>query len=191
MPPKAKFAKEEVISAALGIVRENGFDALTARELGARLGSSARPIFTLFSGMEEVLRDTVRAARDLYNTGYIAIGLQEKIAFRGVGAAYIRFACDEPQLFRLLFMGKHGEGVRGILPQIDENYAAIVKSVTDAYSVSREQADWLYRHLWVYSHGIATLCATRACAFAPEEIETMLREIFLALHRKLQTEGIA
>ena len=73
MPPKAKFAKEEVISAALGIVRENGFDALTARELGARLGSSARPIFTLYSGMEEVLRDTVRAARDLYNTGYIAI----------------------------------------------------------------------------------------------------------------------
>ena len=54
-----------------------------------------------------------------------------------------------------------------------------------------DQADWLYRHLWVYSHGIATLCATRACAFAPEEIETMLTEIFLALHRKLQTEGIA
>ena len=31
MPPSAKFTKEEVIAAALGVVRESGFDALTAK----------------------------------------------------------------------------------------------------------------------------------------------------------------
>lgn len=56
MPPKAKFTKEEIVEAALGIAHESGFDALTARTLGERLGSSARPIFTVFKSMDEVRR---------------------------------------------------------------------------------------------------------------------------------------
>lgn len=33
MPPKAKFTKEEVISTALEMVKENGIEVLTARAL--------------------------------------------------------------------------------------------------------------------------------------------------------------
>lgn len=40
MPPKAKFTREEIIAAGLDLVREEGFSALTARGLGARLGLS-------------------------------------------------------------------------------------------------------------------------------------------------------
>ena len=49
MPPKFKFTKDEIVSAAFGIVREGGEDALTAREVAKRLGSSTSPIFTVFS----------------------------------------------------------------------------------------------------------------------------------------------
>ena len=66
MPPKAKFTREEVISAALEIVRANGEEALTARSLGEKLGSSARPVFTVFSGMEEVQSEVVSAAKAVY-----------------------------------------------------------------------------------------------------------------------------
>ena len=52
MPPKARFSKEEIVSMALQITREHGIGAVTARELGARLGSSARPIFTVFQNMD-------------------------------------------------------------------------------------------------------------------------------------------
>ena len=48
MPPKAKFTRDEVIQAGLNIVREHGMGALSARALGAKLGSSARPVFTVF-----------------------------------------------------------------------------------------------------------------------------------------------
>ena len=54
MPPKAKFTQEEIIEAALNIVRTNGYEALTSRALGTYLSSSARPIFTVFKNMEEV-----------------------------------------------------------------------------------------------------------------------------------------
>ena len=62
MPPKPKFTREEVIDAALEIVSEKGMEALTSRDLGARLGSSARPIFTVFQNMEELQREVRIAA---------------------------------------------------------------------------------------------------------------------------------
>lgn len=43
MPPKAKFTREEIIQAAIQIVREKGPEAVTSRELAKRLGSSACP----------------------------------------------------------------------------------------------------------------------------------------------------
>ena len=51
MPPKPKFTREQVVDAALELVSKKGIEALTARELGAQLGSSACPIFTAFKNM--------------------------------------------------------------------------------------------------------------------------------------------
>ena len=64
MPPKAKFTKDEILNTALNITREQGIDAVTARELGARLGSSPRPIFTIFKSMEEVKDFVILKAKE-------------------------------------------------------------------------------------------------------------------------------
>ena len=60
MPPKAKFTREEILDAALAITEKSGIDSVTARELGNYLGSSARPVFTVFDNMDEV-KESVRA----------------------------------------------------------------------------------------------------------------------------------
>lgn len=193
MPPKAKFTKEEIIEAALTIVREEGFDALTARALGAKLGSSARPIFTIFQSMEEVCREVKKAARDLYD-GYVAEALSEdrpyQQRFKSVGAQYIRFAMMEPKLFQLLFMRevKSQPDFEGILPLIDHNYERILASVRDEYGLDEASAQRFYQHLWVYSHGIASLCATGMCRFTGEEIGTMMTEVFLSLLQREKTQ---
>lgn len=67
MPPKAKFTKQKIIDAGMQIVRREGFSALTARALGTELGSSARPIFTIFQNMEEVQQSVVVAAKENYD----------------------------------------------------------------------------------------------------------------------------
>ena len=182
MPPKAKFTKEEIIDAGLAILRERDISAVTAREIGNYLVSSARPIFTVFENMSEVLDGIENRAREIYSE-YVKQGLQQSPAFKGVGQAYIRFAINEPKLFQLLFMRKlSGDiGVNKILPEIDDNYPAILKSITDEYPVSTDDAVILYRHLWIYSHGIATLCATSMCRFTGEGIGNMLTEVFKAL----------
>ena len=148
MPPRAKFTKKEIVDAGLTILRESGITAVTAREIGRYLGSSSRPIFTVFENMGEVLDGIEDRAREIYSD-YVHQGLQQNLAFRGVGQAYISFAMNEPQLFRLLFMRKLPDDmVLGkILPEIDDNYPSIVKSITDQYPVTNEDAVILYRHL--------------------------------------------
>lgn len=178
MPPSAKFTQDEIIRAALDLVRAEGFEALTARALGARLGSSARPIFTVFQSMEEVQQAVVEAAKHLYKT-YIQRGLAESMAFQGVGKQYILFACQEPKLFQLLFMREHARvpELADVLPLIDESYEQILSSVRHDYGVEGAVAERLYQHLWIYSHGIATLCATGMCRFTAEEIRGMLTQV--------------
>lgn len=193
MPPKAKFTKEEIIEAALNIVREEGFDALTARALGAKLGSSARPIFTVFQSMDEVQQEVMKAARALYD-GYISQALSGERAyehaFKSVGTQYILFACREPKLFQLLFMKEKDNppDFAGVLPLIDENYELILGSVRDDYKISDALALRLYKHLWVYTHGIASLCATGMCRFSGEEISEMVTDVFSSLLAKFAAE---
>lgn len=190
MPPKPKFSRREIIDTALNIVIEKGPDALTARSLGERLGSSARPIFTVFESMDEVQKEVVSSAEKIYD-GYIAEGLKEELAFKGVGKAYIRFASEQPKLFRLLFMCERDKvyGINNVIGSIDHNKNIILESIEKGYSLPKEKAMKLYTHMWIYSHGIAVLLATGMCAFSESEISDMLTEVFVGLLKKSLSEG--
>lgn len=189
MPPKAKFTKEEIVNTALSIIRRDGVEALTSRALGQALGSSARPIFTVFESMQEVQQETVLAAKALYRE-YVERGLQDTPAFKGVGAQYILFAMQEPKLFHLLFMSEQPSlpDLNGILPAIEESYEEILNSVQIPYNLDKETACRLYQHLWIYTHGIASLCATKMCRFTGEEIDNMMSEVFVSLLRNIKKE---
>ncbi len=187
MPPKAKFTKEEVISAALSIVRTDGFEALTSRALGNRLGSSARPIFTVFQSMDEVQQAVIDSAKALYKE-YVDQGLAWEHPFKGVGTLYILFSIQEPKLFQLLFMTEQPQvpAFSGVLPLIEESYEEILLSIQNDYEMSRRLAERLYHHLWIYTHGIATLCATKMCRFTSEEISNMITEVCTSILKNMK-----
>lgn len=189
MPPKAKFQREEIISAGFEIVRKDGWKALTARALGAKLGSSVCPIFTIFQNMEEVQGEVEETAKARYKE-YVEKGLKETPAFKGVGMQYIAFAQNEPQLFQHLFMEKQKDtlNITGILPIIEESYDNILASIQNGYGIEKALAEKLYRHLWIYTHGIATLCATQMCNFTKEEISQMMTDVFVSLLKRIKED---
>lgn len=181
MPPKSKFTKEEIIAAALQIAAESGIEAVTARAIGERLKSSARPVFTVLQNMDEVISGVTAAAKKMYNK-YIQEGLTEEIRFKGVGKQYIKFAMEQPKLFQLLFMSEQSSNPDiNNISFFDENYEDILASITDAYGVDREAALSLYQHLWIYTHGIAALCATKTLKFSAEEISGLMTDVFKSL----------
>lgn len=186
MPPRAKFSREEIVQSAFALVKEEGMQALTARALGTRLDSSARPIFTVFQNMEEVQQAVLEAAKKLYRD-YVRKGLEESPAFKGVGRQYILFSLQEPKLFQLLFMTEQTQipDLSHVLPLIDESYEQILFSIQNDYGMEREEAERLYRHLWIYTHGIAVLCATNMCRFTGEEISRMMTEVCQSLMKDM------
>lgn len=182
MPPKAKFTRKEILDMALTLTKEQGIDAVTARELGKRLGSSARPIFTVFESMEEVREQVIIQAKELYGQ-YVEEGLKNQLAFRGVGIAYIRFAREQPRLFQFLFMSasRGAADISMILPVINAHYERILQSVQEPCDLDRQAAEKLYQHLWTYTHGIATMFATGLCSCTMPQLEERLAEVFKGL----------
>lgn len=188
MPPKPKFTKEEIFNAALNIVKKEGINALTSRALGTKLGISARPIFTVFNNMEEVQQAVIQSAKKLYKE-YVDKGLKAEHPFKGVGTQYILFSIQEPKLFQLLFMKEQNNipNFSGVLPLIEESYETILYSIISDYKISEELAKKIYQHLWIYTHGIATLCATKMCKFTDKEISSMISEIFISILKSEKT----
>lgn len=189
MPPKQKYTKEEIITTALNLVQKNGITALTARGLGTELGTSSRPIFTAFMNMDEVRKETVKAARTVYN-GYIEKAFTSPHVFQTVGIQYLIFAKEEPRLFELLFMtpGENASTLNNVLPMIDDNSDRILVSIQDEYGLSKERSLRLYQSLWIFIHGIACLNITKISRFTQEEMQSLMTDVFIGVFTKLKGE---
>ena len=99
MPPKPRFTREEIVAAALDIVSRKGIEALTARELGEALGSSARPIFTVFRSMAELQQEVRSAAMRRFEScaGRTMPGVP---LFKQVGMQMVLFGAQESKLYQ-------------------------------------------------------------------------------------------
>ena len=182
MPPKPKFTKQEIIDAALTLVSEKGLEALTSRDLGARLGSSARPIFTVFRSMDEVQRE-VRAAAMRRFEAYAVSGDGDMPEFKRFGMHMVRFAIEEPKLYKMLFMAENGAilGFDDIFKDLGTVAPASMEILQgENYGLGEREAWFLFRQMWVYTFGIGALCATGVCRFTEQEISDMLSQAFAA-----------
>ena len=189
MPPKCRFAREEIIQAALDLTAEKGVGALTARGLAQRLGSSAKPIFGLFANMEEVQQEVVKAA----NLRYQEYLRQDMSAgryppYKASGMAYIRFAREQKELFKLLFMRDrtHEEKAAG------DELEALLGLIQKNMGLSRDDAYRFHLEMWIYVHGIATMIATAYLEWDMDFISAALTDAYQGLRLRFlpkETEG--
>lgn len=179
MPPKFKFTRSEMITAALDITRESGISGLTARSLAAKLGCSVKPIFGLFENMEEVQREVLAAVNALYLER-----IEREIAsgkyppYKASGMAYIRFAREERELFKLLFMrNRSGERIienrEAVRPQVDQ--------IRKNTGLDEEEAYLFHIEMWIFVHGIATMIATSYLDWDMDFIDRTLTDEYIGL----------
>ena len=186
MPPKFKYNREEIINSAINLVREQGADALTARALAATLGSSSKPMFTLFCGMDEVRDCVIAAATELYN-GYIAADMSggEYPPYKASGMAYIRFAREEKELFKLLFMrDRSGEDI----PKSFDGISHIIEIIMQNLGLDSKTAEQFHLEMWIFVHGIATMTATGYLEWDAELASDALSDMYDGLKMKF-TKG--
>lgn len=158
MPRDFLFTKEEILKAAVDLTREKGFAAVSARALGEKLGTSSRPVFSHFDNMAEVQNGIIGAANEIYQSFRRAeMSSGKYVPYKASGMAYIRFASEEKELFKLLFMrDRSKESVKENPEEMDALVGLICKQV----GIEREEARLFYLEMWAYTHGIASMVAT-------------------------------
>ena len=105
MPPKVKVTREHIIATAMEIVRQSGAQALNARTVAAALECSTQPVFSNFESME-MLKQAVGEQAEALCQEYIRREIEQGQypEYKASGMAYIRFAKEEKELFKLLYM---------------------------------------------------------------------------------------
>lgn len=178
MPPTAKYTKQEIVAVAFDFVKENGYDTLTARDLAKKLGTSTRPIFTAFENMEELKKEVIYKAEALFiKYKKDEIKKQEYPEYKASGIAYIRFAKEEKNLFKLLFM-------RDRTNETDVKEVSItdeINLITKNLSISNEDATNFHIKMWVIMHGFATMIATGYLDLDFETISKITSDVYNAL----------
>lgn len=182
MPPKPKFTKEKIVQTALEIVSKKGVEALTAKELGDALGSSARPIFTVFNSMKEV-QNEVRAAAMCRFENFAEKKLPDMPLFKQVGMQMVLFGAKEPKLYQLLFMQENRNAVSfdDVFGELGPTAETCIGLIRDEYGISETDAKRLFENVWIYTFGVGALCATRVCHFSEEKLGEMLSTEFQAM----------
>lgn len=181
MPPRVKFPKDEITSAALAIARRNGIDAVTARNVGSELGVSSRPIFTWFDSMEQLKESVCEAALNIWKN-YLQKGLASPRPFFGVGQQYIRFACDEPNLYRLLFLTSPIGKTNGAIEAVKMAQESAKTSIMKNYNLDEATAKKYIRNMWLLTSTFATLIVTNNCPYNNEDMEQIMSEVSLSLY---------
>ncbi len=175
--------REAIVEAARTIVRDDGLHALTMRRIAEAIDYAPASLYAHFDSRESLLAELCRE-------GFAALrasleraveGLREPRArLSALGNAYVRFALDHPQTYRLIFMenaaltkgvfesGDSDDGPRAlallIAPLAELRAAGLVQKSTDPARLGDL--------FWMVVHGIASL--RLACPAVPASDDATL-----------------
>ncbi len=186
MPPKVKITKEDIINVAVEIVRSSGAQALNARTIAAVLNCSTQPVFSNFATMDE-LRLAVVEKADAICGDYIRREVESGKfpAYKASGMAYIRFAKEEKELFKLLYMRDRTNEKNPQPNGFGDEMESIVQSKT---GLNREEAKLFHLEMWAYVHGIAAMVATGFADLDWELVSRMLSDAYLGMRKQYGLE---
>ena len=164
MPPKTRITKDMITDAAIEVVRTQGFESINARTVSERLHSSTQPVMYHFSTIDEMKR-AAYAQADRLHSEYMMAVLPEHDPILGIGLNYIRFAVEEPQLFRFLFQSGYAEE-NSLLEMIDsEELVPILAAMQEGAGLSMEKTKQVFLTVALFAHGYASIIANNGLEY--------------------------
>lgn len=180
MPATKKITRENIINGALDVLREKGYAAVNARSVAEKIGCSTQPIYNSFKNMDELKKELSRRA-EYEHTERVRASLNRNDGthsrYSDYGVGFVRFAEQEKQLFRWIYLEDGQTGKRRddiLLPDI-------IRTICEEYGYGSETASKLHRDMIFYSYGLALLANTDRLNMTDAELVTAFRMEFTAL----------
>lgn len=157
--------RRALLDEALGMIRAQGVEALTLREIGARVGVSRTALYRHFADKRALLTavatEGFRTLRQHLVTAWEE-GDRGRAGFQAMGSAYIRFAIANPSHYRVMF-GSFVE-LKKEEPELAVEAGCAFQALVDALATLRQHGvvrdddtSLMARFVWSVVHGVAML----------------------------------
>ena len=174
MPPKTRITKDTIINAAIEVVKQSGYESINARTVAGQLHCSTQPVMYHFSTIDAMKR-AAYARVDQLHSEYLLTISPEQDPILGIGLNYIRFAVEEPQLFRFLFQSGYAKE-KSLLEMIDsEELIPILAAIQDGAGLSLEKTKQLFLTIALFAHGYASIIANNGLEYDEKLIAEHLK----------------
>jgi len=106
-----------------------------------------------------------------------------KPAFKRVGMLTVTYAINEPELFKLVFMQEHKDGMtfQDFVHDLGGITTTCIELIQLEHGMTLEEANVLYEQMWIHTYGLGVLCAMKVCQFSEEEIAKILGQVFVGV----------
>lgn len=181
MPTTIRITKEMILNAAFDITRNEGIEKLSNREIAKKMNCSIRPIYYQFKNSEEVYKALYNKINS-YFYDFIMKNIVDDIPhYKQIGINYIKFAQEETNLFKVLFMSPSRNLPNTFVETDKTGFAGVVAAIKLSTHLSDKAIKSFHTKMWIFVHGIATLTVSRSFKFTDEQIKDLLSQEFQAL----------
>ena len=192
MPPKTKVTAEMVVNAAIEVARQSGFESINARTVSGQLHCSTQPVMYHFSTIESLKKAAFKRLDQLHSE-YMMNTRPGQDPILGIGLNYIRFAVEEPQLFRFLFQSGYAEE-NNLLEMVDsEELVPVLAAMREGAGLNMEKTRQVFITVALFAHGYASIIANNHLEFdeklIAEHLERTWNGAVLAAAQEEQDES--
>lgn len=175
--PKARITKEMVVDAAFDVTRAMGSENVNARTVSEKLSCSTQPVMYHFARIEELKRAVYEKA-DLFHTEYLMNIESDKGVMLSIGLNYIRFAINEPNLFRFLFQS--GFAVEASLLEMinSEELEPVLAAMQNTMEMSEKQTKEVFTTIALFAHGYASIIANNSLEYDEKTVVSDLTRAY-------------
>lgn len=180
MARKQVVTKEGLLKGAFELVRDNGREGLSARLLAEKCGCSTQPIFRIYDNMGELYHELFSVCTDYFSDFYKKAPKGNETPFVNLGMAYIDFARQYPNLFKIIFIEENssGKSMYDLVNGGEGNF--VIHEIRKLKEIPAEDASLIFMKMWIFIHGIACMVLKDDFDMTEDEIRQLLEATFSA-----------
>ena len=162
-------------------------ERVLVKYIAARLGCSVQPIYSCFRNMGELRRAVELRTAD-YMADWLSARLDPSSLFQSTGRAYVQFAQEEPELFKL-FALRRREGVSS-LEELRQKEASpkVAQAIAAQLGLSMEQARRLHLDMLIYTVGLGTIFSVTMPGIPAQEVFARQERAYQAFLKQAKEE---
>ena len=167
--------KEIILNASLELMRKEGVTALSVRAIANTCNCSTQPIYLSFKGIDEIKAELYKLSLNyFYKFIENEIRAGQYPEYKAVGMGYVKFAREERELFKYLFM----DIPRAKPDSLNDSFDKSIEIIEKSLNVSKEIAERIHTEMWIFGHGMATMYVTNFLRFDLDTVSELYTDVF-------------